>query len=158
MFRYFKYLLILIFMLTLAACTDKPGKGIVSTAIDQFVKEESVENIFEITNAHHENGYQLNDFYHVEIAYDRNCLVGVDEAIQKLSGLDALPQPDNLVEGMLSGFLEMIADTGLLRHGIEQKHGAFKKGDVLHETATLKFIKTEKGWRYFEDDINEGDS
>lgn len=151
MFQYFKYPLMLFFMLMIVACTDKPGKDIINSAIDQFVKEESVENVFEITNARHENGYMLNDLYHVEIAYDRQCLVGIDEAIQTLSGLDELPEPDNLVEGMLSGFLEMIADTGLLRHSIEQKYGAFKKGDVLHETATLKFIKTEKGWRYYKD-------
>ena len=79
-------------------------------------------------------------------------LVGLDEAALKINDLDIGDEddPKTLVEGMLTEFIGMIAETGVLQYDLKGKYGDFNQGDVLQETAKIRYIKTENGWMEYE--------
>ena len=139
-------------LLFLVACSNKPGADLVNQSMEKLLKSEAVEGVFEIKNVKRVNGFKLNDFYNVEISFERHCLVGIDEAALKINDLDIRDEddPKTLVEGMLTEFIGMIAETGVLQYDLKGKYGDFNQGDVLQETAKIRYIKTENGWMEYE--------
>lgn len=136
--------------LFITACSDMPGKQVLEQAIHQQLKAENVNGVFEIKNAEKENGFVLNDLYHAEISYERHCLVGIDEAVEIMQQQLAESRSESLTDSMMAGVYGLASRIGLSRLNLKEKYGEFSKGDVIKEKITIKFIKTEQGWRVYQ--------
>ncbi len=132
-----KRLLIILLLLTVAACSDKPGDREIQNQVLPLLAPPSSKDIAEIKNLRKTNGYETNDnTYTVDIAYDVVFKVSYADLAKK-----TMPKtPDNLIEG-LQGFI-----TGLNLLGLNVSYGNFKAGDSFLKQDRLTFIKTENGW------------
>lgn len=161
-----RWLLILVLGVHLAACADKPGGAALEEGKAAFLASEADGlGIYEIRNLRRENGYRLGDYYHVELAFERHFLVGLDEATHRIEqavseglapGVDQA-QPD-LASALVAGAFVLAARTGFLRVALLAEYGAFRKGDVIPDIATLRFLQTERGWRFYDFAPEDGDS
>lgn len=139
----------LFLFIMISACSDRPSGSVITSAIEDYADSESIDGVFVVKNAKKNNGYMLDEFYNLEISYDRYCLVGIDEAISIMNQELASAKPTNLAEGLTLGVFGMASGTGMLKLALANEYGYFSKGETLHETATIRFIKTDNGWQVY---------
>ncbi len=143
------YIVLCVFSAFLVACSDTPRASQLQDAIQQAVVNDEYKSIFMIRNIKKVNGYMLDGFYHAEMQYDRLCLVDIDDAIAMLDQDVKAQKSNDLLDELSKGLYALASQSGLLKAGLAQQYGNFKKGDVFSEKVTLKFLKTEQGWRYY---------
>jgi len=148
--KYFILSLILLFSsIYLTACSDTPRSQQFQDAVQERVNVDEYKSIFMIRHIKKTNGYMLDDFYHAEMEYDRLCLVGIDDAILMLDQDVQASKSHDLFDELSKGLYSFASQSGLLKAGLVDRFGQFQKGDVIKEKITLKFLKTEQGWRLY---------
>ncbi len=146
----FVYYIILVYStIYLTACSDTPNSSQFLNGVKQSVEYEEYKSIFMIRNIKKVNGYLLENFYHAEMEYDRLALVDLDDAILMLDQDVNAKKSHDLFDDLNKGLHALASQTGLLRANLVERFGEFKKGDVIEEKITLKFLKTEQGWRLY---------
>ncbi|MFV2060804.1 MAG: hypothetical protein ACC653_08965 [Gammaproteobacteria bacterium] len=148
--NHFLLSIILIFSsIYLVACSDTPRSSQFHDALLEIVDNEEYQGIFMIRNIKKVNGYMLEDFYYAVMQYDRLSLVDIDDAILMLDQDVHARKSHDLFDELSKGLHTLASQTGLLKAGLVERFGEFKKGDVIKETITIKFLKTEQGWRLY---------
>jgi len=142
-------LLVFISSLYLTACSDTPRAGQLIDGVNELVVNTEYESIFMIRNIRKTNGYMLEKMYHAEMEYDRLCLVNVNDAIKMLDGNVQASKSDNIFDDLSKSLYSLASQSGLLKAGLVDRYGNFQSGDIIKEKITLKFLKTEQGWRHY---------
>jgi hypothetical protein len=148
-YKFTFYLLLILSSIYLSACSDTPRSSQFQDGVKEIVANEDYQSIFMIRNIKKVNGYILGDFYHAEMEYDRLCLVDLDDAILMLDQDVHAKKSHDFFDELSKGLYSLASQTGLLRASLVDRFGEFKKGDVLKEKITLRFLKTEQGWRLY---------
>jgi len=133
----------------LTACSDTPRTEQFVAGVKELVVNKEYESIFMIRNIRKNNGYMLEDFYHAEMEYDRLCLVNINDAIVMLDKDVQSAKSDTVFDELSKGLYSLASQSGLLKAGLVDRYGKFESGDVIKEKITLKFLKTEQGWRHY---------
>jgi len=144
------YIFLIISSIYLSSCSDTPRSSQYQAAVQEKVVTEEYKSIFMIRNIKKVNGYMLDDFYHAEMQYDRLCLVGIDDAIEMLNQEVISQKSNDLFDELSKGLYALASQSGLLKAGLAERYGEFGKGDVIKEKVTIKFLKTEQGWRFYQ--------
>lgn len=143
------YIILVISSIYLSACSDTPRSQQFQDGVREFVVNDEYKSIFMIRNIKKINGYMLEDFYHAVMEYDRLYLVDLDDAILMLNQDVHAAKSKNLFDDLSKGLYNLASQSGLLKASLIDRFGKFKKGDVVKEKITLKFFKTEQGWRIY---------
>ncbi|VAW92061.1 hypothetical protein MNBD_GAMMA22-2327 [hydrothermal vent metagenome] len=143
------YIILFISSAFLTACSDTPHNSQLQAAMQKILDNKQYKSIFMIRNIKKINGYMLDDFYHAEMQFDRLFLVDIDDAIALIDNDIKAQKSNDLLDELSKGLYALASQSGLLKIGLVEQFGHFKKGDVLQEKITLKFLKTEQGWRYY---------
>ncbi len=136
-------LFLLCLLLALGACTSRPSDDDVRRALELHLQKSGPGDLFRIENLERVNGYALNDnVYVVEVKYDLVFTRSFRdlEREAKTASQDA----------PLSAFLDTMSLIAL-----QMQYGNFKAGDRVTKEESLKFIRTEKGWRIREDPADD---
>ncbi len=126
-------------MLLLAACSGVPGEGEVEELVREKLLGEGANAYLEIENFARLNGYEKGDnHYVVQVRYELVFLKGLEEIAADLEAQAG--------ESVLD---QMSAGLGLL--ALRIKYGDFRAGARFPVEEDIPLVRTEKGWRIFEE-------
>lgn len=144
-----KLALILIALLSLTACMNKPHHNQIQTAIAQFINQETMTNTFMIKNIKKVQEVESHGIYYIDVSYEKHCLISKENLLKTLSSLPSTSK--NLSPISIEGPSQLLDSnnrqkTHVLTSVQTDQYGNFRKGDIIFETVRLKFVNTEKGW------------
>jgi len=143
------YITLIFSSIYLTACSDTPRSQQFQDGVLKSEMIEEYKSIFMIRNIKKVNGYILENFYYAEMEFDRLFLVDIDDAILMLDQDVQSKKSHDFYDDLSKGLHSLASQSGLIRAGLVERYGEFKKGDVIKNKLTLKFLKTEQGWRLF---------
>lgn len=145
-----KLSLTFIMLYLLTGCMTKPHDHQIRTAISNFTEQVSLSNIFAIRNVAQTQAINGQGIYYIDITYERHCLMNNEDSMQQLS---KSYNKDLNSYTTLSNTKYNRDALSLKRHILDEKklnlvkkYGNFRSGDIIFESARLKFVNTEAGW------------
>ncbi len=125
-----KKLAALLMLLLLSACSHKPTDELITQQVTAQLQQRHGEMLFEVVNFRKVNGIQRGDnAYDADIEYDLRFLLDLKDVSMRLQQQGG----SIFAAGMEATSL------GLL-------YGNFQKGDIIHKSERVRFVRSEKGW------------
>ena len=125
-----KRLLLITLALLLTACSSKPDDALIAQQVTARLLQQHGSAIFEVVDIKKVNGIVRDDnHYEAEMEYDLRFLVDLKDATERLQAKSG-----------------SIFSAGLEATALGLSYGNFKKGDTLHKTEWVYFVRSEQGW------------
>ena len=126
-----KYLCLVLAMLALAACSDKPSSSEVTDQVKELLLGEPMAHVDHLKQI---NGYKKDSNYYVAVInYHITMLESFDQMTKEASSVKT-----DSKSAIASGF-------GLFALSLKFG-GRFQKGSEFEVTDNYLFLKTDKGW------------
>ena len=120
----------LLMLLMLSACSSKPSDELITKQGIEHLQQRHGEQLFDVVNFNKVNGIERGDNgYDADVEYDLRFLIDLK---------DVSAQRQQQGGSIFSAGMEATA-LGLT-------YGNFKKGDTIHKSERIRFVRSEKGW------------
>jgi len=142
--RFVQVVWLVVFLLTLSGCADRPSFISIKKVMGNLEKSESLSEVIEVQGMQKLKSYKNNNSFVVEVYFEQHFLLGFREAAELTeSTIDAR----NLESSTVLAH-EQINRHELIENMLTKKYGHFKEGELRRRYSKLVFRKSDNQWSF----------
>ena len=140
--RFVKAVALVIFLLTLSGCADRPSFVSIKKVMANLEKSESLSKVIKVEAMQKLKSYKNNSDFVVEVYFEQHFLLGFREAAELT---ESTINARNLESSTAH---EQINRRELIENMLAKKYGHFKEGELRRRYSKLVFRKSDDQWSF----------
>lgn len=146
--KYHRIYFLIICLICLSACADRPSFVSVRKTIESLEKSESLQNVVVVKNLKEVSSYKKDNEFIVEVSFEQQFLLDLSEAAKMMF--------DVMQKSGISEQAKESSDLHLqnLEQILKERFGSFYKGNLRPRRIDLVFRKNADRWVFTEKRAN----